>query len=167
MYIHIRKDGAEHGPYSLDAIREAIANGSIDPHQPARSSQGGDWRPLESLLSLDAAPLHSTPTASPPSPLPESDAINAPTSLLAKCSLAVAAIGFIGMWVTGGSLAGKTASPQLHGCFAWCFSAAFVTFAVATALNGLRAVTNHLRETEKRGEIALTDAIHKAQKIEN
>jgi len=166
MDIHLRKDGAEHGPYSLDAIREAIANGSIDPQQPARSREGGDWLPLETLLSLDAAPLHSTPAASPPCPVRESDAFNAPKSLLAKCSLVVAGIGFLGMYVTGGGfLAGEPASPRLHGWFAWCFSAAFATFAVATALTGLRAVTNHLRETEKRGEIALHNAIHKAQKI--
>ncbi len=60
MDIYIWKDGAESGPYSEQDIREAVASGSISPQQTARSSEGGDWLPLETLLSLGAEPIRSS-----------------------------------------------------------------------------------------------------------
>ena len=64
MDIYLWKDGAESGPYSEQDIREAVANGSIQSQQTARSSEGGDWLPLETLLSLGAEPIRSTPVRS-------------------------------------------------------------------------------------------------------
>jgi hypothetical protein len=60
MQIHILRNGTPSGPYSLDAVRSLLSNGSLQPYDLARVDGAEEWVPLASIPGIVIAPLSST-----------------------------------------------------------------------------------------------------------
>jgi hypothetical protein len=158
MDIYLWKDGAESGPYSEQDIREAVANGSIQSQQTARSSVGGDWLPLETLLSLGAEPIRSTPVRSrsiteteSPSPLPEAESPYGLKSPMAWYLRAASLFAFMGVTAAGVLLFTDVLSIwQTIAVVASCLLTGILLQAMAEALDGLRVIAERLRRIEKK-----------------
>jgi GYF domain 2 len=44
--------GKEQGPYTIEQLRNAVADGTIDRHQTARTEDGTEWEPLQEIAHL-------------------------------------------------------------------------------------------------------------------
>ena len=68
----------EQGPYTIEQIRAAVDDGTINNRQTARTEDSADWKPLADIATLNppkkqrAAPQapHFLPPSPSPSPLP-------------------------------------------------------------------------------------------------
>ncbi len=52
MKILIQHDGVQQGPYSPEAARSLLREGSLLPSDPARYEDVAEWTPLETLLGI-------------------------------------------------------------------------------------------------------------------
>ena len=67
MNYYLWIDGQEHGPYTLEQILAAVADGSISPSQTARTEDSSEWKPLQDIVNLRREPPKQPP---PPAPKP-------------------------------------------------------------------------------------------------
>ena len=158
MDIYIWKDGEERGPYSEKDIREAVANGLIEPQQTARSSEGGDWVPLETLLHLRFGLHHFTPvgsrsiteTESPPTSLKNEalDSLKSPMAWYFRAASALAFLGFIPAVVL--LIEGVLTIWQTIAVIPTCLLTGILLLGMAEALDGLRVIAERLRRIEKK-----------------
>ena len=68
--------GQDYGPYSLQSVRQYVAEGRINPHDSHARIGAGPWAPLHDILILCGAyPVGPSPGAGavPPAPDPEAD----------------------------------------------------------------------------------------------
>jgi hypothetical protein len=160
MDIYIWKDGEERGPYSEQDIREAVANGLIQPQQTARSSEGGDWVPLETLLHLRFGLHHFTPvgsrsiteTESPaPAPSPETESPYGLKSPMAAHFRVASVFAFIGVPVAAIlSMSQVLTIGQTVLQIVSCLLTGMLLQGMAEALDGLRVIAERLRRIEKK-----------------
>jgi hypothetical protein len=156
MDIYIWKDGEERGPYSEQDIREAVANGLIQPQQTARSSEGGDWVPLETLLHLRFGLHHFTPVGSrsiteteSPAPSPETESPYGLKSPMAWYFRAASIVAFLGVTPAVVLLiAGELTLWQTIAVVPSCLLTGILLQGMAEALDGLRVIAERLRRIE-------------------
>lgn len=68
MNIHITHDGQQKGPYSLDELNTAIAQGSVPAHALAWYEGCAEWISLSGVEGIDRTHLSSCPPPPPPPP---------------------------------------------------------------------------------------------------
>ncbi len=97
--------GAEHGPYTIEQIRTAVADGTIDAHQTARTEGGTDWKPLDQIARV-AAPKPAKPAtpaakptaaASTPATTTKPTSAATPTAASSSGSSSAVTTGFVGV----------------------------------------------------------------------
>ena len=101
MNYYLWISGAEQGPYDIEQIRAAVADGTIDAQQTARTEDSSDWKPLSQIARLNT-PKPTAPAAKPaqaaaPKPTPKTE--TAPTNPASTSSSSSGAItsGAIGV----------------------------------------------------------------------
>ncbi len=57
MEIFVNKDGRQHGPYTLDQVRDFVANGTFAYADLCWHEGVADWQPISSVISSELSPL--------------------------------------------------------------------------------------------------------------
>ena len=55
MNYYLWISGEEHGPYTLDQIRAAVNDGTVNAQQTARAADSSEWKPLSQVVDLAPA----------------------------------------------------------------------------------------------------------------
>ena len=63
MNYYLWISGAEQGPYDIEQIRAAVADGTIDAQQTARTEDSADWKPLSQIARLHQSKQAAATTA--------------------------------------------------------------------------------------------------------
>ncbi len=66
MNVHVSRDGAQYGPYTLEDLKSYVAQGSILPTDAAWSEGMSDWTTVADVLARAGSPLAPPPAAAPP-----------------------------------------------------------------------------------------------------
>ena len=74
MNYYLWISGSEQGPYTIEQIRAAVADGTIEAQQTARTEDSGDWKPLSQIARL------SDPKPAPPAAPTTSSANTKPSA---------------------------------------------------------------------------------------
>jgi len=107
MYKILGTDQTEYGPASADQVRQWIADGRATPQTRAKAEAGGDWKSLSEFPEFAAAlaaryagpvPRPSVPPGSPP-PMSSN---SPPANGMAKTSLILGVLSFLGCSILTG-----------------------------------------------------------------
>lgn len=153
MNYYLWISGTEHGPYTLEQIRAAVADGTINVQQTARTEDSNDWKPLSQIARVTepkATPA-AQPAQTPPKPAPtpatktsggfRSSSLVAVFQFFAVLNFIAAGIGLL-IGLIGQSGAGWVV-------FASGIGSGFLLLGFATVIDSLQEMVVRLRNLER------------------
>ena len=156
MNYYLWISGTEHGPYTLEQVRAAVADGAIKDQQTARTEDSSEWKPLSQIAHV------SEPMPASPAPPVQASSLVPATPLVTKTpgfqssSLVgvlqyLAVFDFIAAGIGGlvAVVSGRGVSLLGIVLFAYGIGSGFLLLGFAAAIDSLQEMVFRLRNLER------------------